>query len=79
MQLRKMLRILNEIKDQYGDRIQVSVQTEDFQDSMYDYHEISEVGISGCHYADSDGFTGDRPERLVVSVGLESPNKRTYK
>ena len=79
MQLRKVLRILNQIKEEHGDRIQVSVAVDDFQESQYSYHEVSEVGISGAYYADGDGFIGSNPERYVVSFGLESPNKKTYK
>jgi len=78
MQLRKMIRILNEIKKDYGDRLQVTVQVGDFRKQALDYVEIKEVGVSGCHYEDDYGFACVN-ERSVVSVGLESPSKQTYK
>ena len=78
MQLRKVLRILNEIKEKYGDHIQVSVQADDFKTSCYQLHEVSEVGISEAFYEDKDGWTRDT-SRFVVSLGLENPNYKSFK
>ena len=44
MQLRKVLRILNRIKDEYGDRIQVSVQAQDFKNTELLQRFISGLG-----------------------------------
>lgn len=74
MQLRKLIRILNEIEQDLGGHVEIMVQSKDYGEEYYTFMPIKHVGESHCYKEKNID-----KEVKIVSLGLNKPNTKEYR